>query len=106
MLEPRALQNHSDIVQFSAFCGNDRTGVCFVKTSMLIYGQANCRGPLDQRVVGVEMKKVTVLTGRRDAQDVLERLCASLVLCGKRFNLLLLLGRHTQPEGFYRILLI
>ncbi len=52
------------------------------------------------------MKKVTVLTGRRDAQDVLERLCASLVLCGKRFNLLLLLGRHTQPEGFYRILLI
>lgn len=101
MLESSVLQNHSDIVQFSAFSGDDRTGVCFVETSMLIYGQTNCGGPLDQRVVGVEVKKITVLAGRRDAQDVLERLCASLVLCGKRFNLLLLLERHYLLKGFY-----
>lgn len=103
MLEPGGLQNHSDIVQFSALCSNDRTGVCFVETSVFIYGEANCGGPLDQGVIGVEMKKITVLTGRRDAQDVLERLCSSLVLCGKRFNLLLLSERNYQEEGFYQI---
>jgi len=52
---------------------------------MLKQGKANPRGPLYQRLMGVEMEEVSITPSGTDAEDVLEGLLV-IGSSGKRFD--------------------
>lgn len=70
-LETRPLHDNIDVVESLALAGNESTGVRLLESGELVYSQADAGGPLDKRVVGVEVEKISVPAGGRDAQDVL-----------------------------------
>lgn len=87
MFKPAALQDSSDVIQTSAFRGNNGASICFVEAGMFVHRQADRCRPVYQRVVRVEMEQIPILAGGAHAQDVLQRLWACLVLRGKVFDL-------------------
>lgn len=65
---------------------------------MLEHGQPNPRGPLNERVVGIEMEQIAIPTSGADAQDVLQRLFI-VGTCWQRLDLVLMLDSGSRDRG-------
>lgn len=70
-LELGPVHNDVDVVHCSAFAGYQRARVCFLQCRVLEHGQSNAGGPLEQRMMRIEVQKVSIPARRRYAQDVL-----------------------------------
>lgn len=76
-LEPSALHDDVDVVERLALTGNQSAGVGLLQDRELVHCQADAGGPLNERVVRVEVQKVAVLASSGNAEDVLQRLLIS-----------------------------
>lgn len=100
-LESGSLHDDIDVVKRLALTGDKRASVGFLQDRVFIHGKADASSPLDEGVVGVEVEKVAVLSSRRDAQNILQRL---LSLCAGRKRLNLQLGVSTCPPGVVSVI--
>lgn len=69
-----ALENDIDVVESLALAGNEGTSIGLLEGGVLVHGEADAGGPLDQGVVRVEVEEVSVAASGRDAENVLQRL--------------------------------
>jgi hypothetical protein len=83
---PGPFHDNVDIVERFSFARDQGTRVSLLKCRVLKHGKPYPRGPLDQRVVRVEVEQIPVAAGGADAQDILERLFV-VRLCRERFDL-------------------
>lgn len=80
-LETSSLHDDVDIIERLAFAGNEGAGVGFLESSVFIHGETDACSPLYKRVVGVEVKEVSVSASGGNTQDILQRL---LILGSRR----------------------
>jgi hypothetical protein len=68
------LHDDIDVVYRLSFSCNQGAGVSFLQCGMLVYGEANTSGPLNQGVVRVKVEEIAIPAGSRDAENILQRL--------------------------------
>lgn len=72
--KPSPFHDNINVVDRLSFSGDEGAGIGFLEGVVLVNGETDASRPLHQGMMGIEMQKIAVSTGGRDAQDILQGL--------------------------------